>query len=45
MCRAKVSQPHTNGDSSHLGYLNLTLDDENCLVLKKQTDMATVYSL
>ena len=34
-----------NGDSSHLEYLDLNLDDENCLVLKKQTDVATVYSL
>ena len=33
-----------NGDSSHLEYLNLTLDDENCFVLK-QTDVATAYSL
>lgn len=33
-----------NGDSSHLEYLNLTLDDENCFVLK-QTDVVTAYSL
>ena len=41
----KLASLIPNGDSSHLGYLNLTQDDENCLVLKKQTDVATVSSL
>ena len=40
----KLASLMPNGDSSHLGYLSLTLDDENCLVLY-QTDVATVYSL
>ena len=41
---AKKASIIPNGDSSHLEYLNLTLDDENCFVLK-QTDVATAYSL
>ena len=41
---AKKASIIPNGDSSHLEYLNLTLDDVNCFVLK-QTDVATAYSL
>ena len=29
----KLASLIPNGDSSHLEYLNITLDDENCLVL------------
>ena len=29
----KLASLIPNGNSSHLEYLNLTLDDENCLVL------------
>ena len=31
----KLASLIPNGDSSHLEFLNLTLDDENFLVLKK----------